>query len=147
MKKLFIYYSNSGNGDVAAKEMEKLGYEIRKVETEKRAISKVFFFGILQGGFLAGVKAKTKLKDFDPNIEGYEEVVIGSPIWNGRFSSPINSVLAALSPAKLNFVLYSGSGEGKPAEKRINKEYPGAKITHLKDPKKYPEELNKLQGK
>ena len=31
--KLFIYYSNSGNGDVVASKMHDLGYDIRKVLT------------------------------------------------------------------------------------------------------------------
>ena len=95
---------------------------------------------------VAGAKKKAALKEFDQDISNYEEIVIGSPIWNGAFTPAINSVLSLLdlSNKKFSFVFYSGSGEGKKAVKRINKEYPNTPYIFLKDPKKYPEELNKL---
>ena len=84
--------------------------------------------------------------DFDNDVKEYDEVIIGSPIWNGRFSSPINTVLSKidLKDKKVSFILYSGSGEAKKATKLINKKYPNASITILKEPKKYNEELDKL---
>ena len=36
MKKLFIYYSLSGNGDLVAERLSKLGYDPRKVKTKKK---------------------------------------------------------------------------------------------------------------
>ena len=125
--------------------MQEKGYDIRKVETVK-SLPKSFFWGMMVGGFQAGAKKKAALKEFDQDISNYEEIVIGSPIWNGAFTPAINSVLSLLdlSNKKLSFVFYSGSGEGKKAVKRINKEYPNTPYIFLKDPKKYPEELNKL---
>lgn len=145
MKKLFIYYSYTGRGDIVAQKMQEKGYDIRKVETVK-SLPKSFFWGMMVGGFQAGTKKKAALKEFDQDISNYEEIVIGSPIWNGAFTPAINSVLSILdlSNKKLSFVFYSGSGEGKKAVKRINKEYPNTLYIFLKDPKKYPEELNKL---
>ena len=145
MKKLFIYYSLTGNGEVVAKKMQEKGYELRKVETVK-GLPKVFFFAMLSGGFQAGLKKKAKLKEFDHDISNYDKVVIGSPIWNGRISPAINTILANinLEGKALSFVFYAGSGEGKAALKRINKEYPNAKCIFLKQPKDNPEELSKL---
>lgn len=145
MKKLFIYYSYTGRGDIVTQKMQEKGYDIRKVETVK-SLPKSFFWGMMVGGFQAGTKKKAALKEFDQDISNYEEIVIGSPIWNGAFTPAINSVLSLLdlSNKKLSFVFYSGSGEGKKAVKRINKEYPNTPYIFLKDPKKYPEELNKL---
>ena len=145
MKKLFIYYSYTGNGDVVAQKMLEKGYEIRKVETLK-SLPKNFFFSMMAGGFQAGVKKKAKLKEFDNDISSYDEVTIGSPIWNARITPAINTVLASINfeGKQLSFIFYAGSGEGKHALKRINKEYPTAKIVFLKQPKDYPEELNKL---
>ena len=73
--------------------------------------------------------------------------MIGSPIWNGRFTPAINSVLVQtnLENKKLTFVLYSGSGEGPKALKKINKLYKEARVIFLKDPKKNVEELEKLK--
>lgn len=145
MKKLFLYYSMSGNGDLVAEEMKKKGYELRKVETVK-GLPKVFFFAMLAGGFQAGAKKKAKLKEFNQDVSKYDEVVIGSPIWNARITPAINTVLASvdLKDKKLSFVFYAGGGEGKHALKRIQKEYPNAAVTFLKQPKKYPDELKKL---
>ena len=145
MKKLFIYYSYTGSGDIVAKKMEEKGYEIRKVETVK-SLPKSFFWGMIVGGFQAGMKKKAPLKEFDQDISNYDEVVLGSPIWNGSFSPALNSLVSILdlSNKKLSFIFYAGSGEGPKAIKRLEKEYPNVPYVFLKDPKKYPEELNKL---
>ena len=147
MKKLFIYYSYTGNGELIANNLKEKGYDLRLV-IRKKKLPKSFFFGILAGGFLASTKHKDKLVDFDENVEEYDEIVIGSPIWNARFSSPINTVLAKLNlkDKKVKFILYSGSGEAPKALKRINKEYPEAEVIILKEPKKYNEELTKLNN-
>ena len=145
MKKLFIYYSYTGSGDVVAQKRLEKGCEVRKVETVK-GLPKVFFFAMLSGGFQAGTKKKAKLKEFDYDISAYEEVVIGSPIWNGRIAPAINTVLANINfeGKELSFIFYAGSGEGKNALKRVSKEYPNAKCVFLKQPKDHPEELKKL---
>ena len=145
MKKLFIYYSYTGNGEVVAQKMQEKGYGLRRVET-RRGLSKIFFFAMMSGGFQAGIKLKAKLKEFNYDISEYDEVVIGSPIWNDRFALAINTILANMKfgNKKLSFVFYSGSGEGKHALKRVNKEYPGADCIFLKQPKDYPDELKKL---
>ena len=145
MKKLFIYYSYTGNGEVVKQKMQEKGYDIRKVETLKN-LPKSFFFAMMAGGFQAGIKKKAKLKEFDFDISEYDEIVIGSPIWNGRIAPAINTVLANINfeGKELSFIFYAGSGEGKSALKRVNKEYPNAKVLFLKQPKDYPEELKKL---
>ena len=149
MKKVLYYYTYTGNGEVVAKHFEELGYEIRLIKRKKK-MPKSFFWSVMSGGFLAGIKHKDKLVDFNEDIKDYDEVVIGSPIWNARFASPTNTALKKLglenlNSKKLTFVLYSGSGEAKKAVKRIQKEYPNATIILLKEPKKYPEELEKLK--
>ena len=145
MSKLFIYYSLTGNGDLIAKKFEEKGYEIRKV-TEKKEMPKKFFWMVLGGGFRAGLGLKGKLVDYDNDISKFDSVVIGSPIWNGRFPPAMNSVLALTNffNKNLTFVFYSGSGEGKKAENRVKKEFPNALIVFLQEPKKYEKELEKL---
>ena len=145
MKTLFIYYSHTGNGELVSQALQEKGVAIRKV-IRKKKLPKSFFWMIMSGGFLAGIKHKDKLVNFDKNIDEYDNIIVGSPIWNGRFSSPINTVLHQLdlSSKTISFVLYSGSGEANHALKRINKEYPSSKVIILKEPKKYPEQLKKL---
>ena len=145
MNKLFIYYSLSGNGDAVAAYLQEKGYEIRKVESAKKQ-PKIFFFRIMKGGFNAGRGYSEPLKDYDADVSAYDEVVIGSPIWNGRFSCPINTVLkeTALDGKKLTFILYSGSGEGPKAVETIRARFPSAGILQLKEPKNNPETLKSL---
>lgn len=145
MKKLFIYFSLTGNCDLIAYCLKDKGFETRRIEM-KRNLPKSFFWSVLTGGMLAGFGVKSKLKEYDHNIDGYDEIIIGSPIWNGRFSSPLNRLLKDLDLKGKNvkFIFTAGSGEGKHALKKVNQLYPGAECIFLKEPKKHPEELNKV---
>ena len=145
MSKLLIYYSLSGNGELVAETLKERGFDLRRIELKKKP-PKAFFFQILAGGFGAGIGRKEPLKDYDSDISGYDTIVIGSPVWNGRLSCPINTVLAQtdLSGKTLTFVLYSGGGEAKKAERQIAAKFPQAKIIHLKEPKTHPEQLERL---
>ena len=144
MSKLFLYYSDTGNGDVLAARMRELGADVFRVEPKKE-LPKSFFWKIMTGGFEATVKYKPKLKGELPDTSAYDSVIIGSPVWNGRLSAPINTVLAnENAAAKISdFILYSGSGEAKKATEYIKKRFPNARIVILKEPKKYPEKLEK----
>ena len=146
MSKLFIYYSNSGNGDFVSENLKNKSIDIRKIET-KYKLSKKLFFACMKGGFHAMIGKKPKLINFNYDISNYDEIIIGSPIWFDRFSCPINTLLKNinLDNKKITFVLYSGSGEAKKAEERINKNYPNAKIIKLKTPKNNIDELKKLE--
>ena len=146
MPKLFIYYSNSGNGDVVSKKLEGLGFDIRKVEA-KYKLSKNLFLACMKGGCHATFGKKPKLINYNNDVSNYDEIYIGSPIWNSRFACPINTVLknTDLNNKKLTFILYSGSGEGKKALKKINKKYPNSKVVFLKQPKNNEKELEKVE--
>ncbi|MBR3523310.1 MAG: hypothetical protein IKN87_01315 [Bacilli bacterium] len=145
MNKLFIYYSLTNNGDKVADYYKDKGYDIRKIEVKKK-LPKIFFFRIMTGGFKALINYKEKLINFDNNIDNYNEIIIGSPIWFDRLSTPVRTALNKLNLENktIHFVLYSGSGTGKKAEEFINKNYSSAKITILKEPNKYNDELKKL---
>ncbi len=137
MKKIFIYYSLSGNGDEVANYLKDKNIDIRKVETKEKLPNNMML-RILTGGFKAGIGYKDKLSDFNPNISKYDEVIIGSPIWNDHLSCPINTVLDKIDLVgkKIAFILYSGSGKSKKAIQKINNEYPDTKIIQIKEPQK-----------
>ena len=145
MKRLFIYYSQSGNGDLVAETLEKQGFAIRKV-TPKKKPPKAFFFQIMAGGFGAGIGRKEPLLAYDTDVTGFDEVWIGSPVWNARLSCPINTVLSDvdLKGKHPTFILCSGSGAAPKAEQKLKERYPDVRIVHLKEPKTHPEELQKL---
>ena len=146
MKKLFIYFSNTGNGDFVAEFLSEKGYELRKI-TPKHNLPKRFFFKVFFGGFLAGINKKARLIGYDNDVKEYDEIVIGSPIWCGKLSCPINTVLARtdLTGKKISFVLYAGGGEAPKAEEYLRRKYSDANVTVLKEPKKNPEQLNLIK--
>ncbi len=146
MKKIFVYYSNSGNGDEIAKYLKEKNYNIEKIIT-KNPLPKNKILSILIGGYKAAIGYKDKIEKLKNNIEEYEEILIGSPIWNGRLSSPINSLLSdySLDNKKITFILYSASGSPNKATIVLKNKYPNATIINLKEPKKYKEELEKLK--
>ena len=146
MKKIFIYFSLTNNGDVVSDVFKDNGYDIRKVEPDEK-MPKSTFLRILKGGYLAMRNHKPKLKNFDSNIESYKEIIIGSPIWNGRLACPINSVLDILDlkDKKLSFIFYSGSGSSPKATEKVSMLYPKAEIINMIEPKNNLESLKSLQ--
>lgn len=147
MKKIFIYYSLTGNGDAVADYLKNKEYDIRKVETSE-PLPKNFILRILAGGYKAMISYEDKLIEFNNNIEEYDEIIIGSPIWNARLASPINTVLKMLDlkDKKVKFVLYSGSGKGPKATEEIKNKYPNSNIIDLIEPKNNKEELEKIDS-
>ncbi len=137
MKKIFIYYSLSGNGDLISEYLASKKVDILKVETVA-AMPKKYFLQILVGGFKASINSCAKLKKINVDITSYDEIIIGSPIWNDRLTPAINTVLKKLdlSTKKLTFILYSASGKAKKATEKIQTLYPDAQIIILREPKK-----------
>ena len=120
--KYFVYFSLSGNGDFLADLLKEKGYEPLKIEMLKTP-KKVGFFTILKYGGRAMTNKKEKLADIPLFIKDEDEVIIGSPIWNDRLSTPINTILdkIAFNKETTKFVLYP-AGEGtKKSLKQIEK--------------------------
>ena len=120
--KYFIYFSLTGNGDFLAEELSKKGYQIVKVEMIKE-VKKVGFFTILKYGGRAMTNKKEKIKTIELSMDKDDEVIIGSPIWNDRLSTPMNTVLSMFNFNKetTGFLLYP-AGEGtKKSFKQIKK--------------------------
>ena len=64
----------------------------------------------MKGGFLASIGAKPKLINYNNNVDGYEEIYIGAPIWNGRLACPVNTILrdTNLDDKKVAFIFCGG---------------------------------------
>lgn len=118
--KYFIYFSWSGNGDYIASFLKERGYEPIKAETLK-PLGKVNFFRIFKYGFKAMGNKKTPIKDIDLKLNKDDLVIIGSPIWNDRLSTPINTVLSQFEFNKENtkFILYPAGEETNKSFKQI----------------------------
>ncbi len=122
MNKYFIYFSLTGNGDFLASELKLYGYTPVKVEMVKK-IKKVGFFFILRYGGRATFNKKEKIQPLNLELKEDDVVVIGSPIWGDRLSTPINTVLKQLSLNKdtTRFVLYPAGEDTKKSLQKLAK--------------------------
>ena len=145
MKRIFVYYSNSGNGDYVASIMQEKGFNTLKIEMEKE-LPQSFFFKILTGGFMAMINNKAKVKNDLSIIKNYDEIYVGTPIWNGKVSSPINTVLEELKTTKFNLICYSGSGKIKRLVHQV-KDYNIENIISLIEPLKNKQDTIKILEK
>ena len=120
--KYFVYFSLSGNGDFIAEYLKEKGYEPIKIEMVKTP-KKIGFFTILKYGGRAMSNKKEDIADIPLFIKDEDEAIIGSPIWNDRLSTPINTILDKITFNKetTKFILYP-AGEGtKKSFKQIEK--------------------------
>ena len=147
MKKLFIYYSLTGNGDIIASFLKEKGFSIEKIKPVKDLDKKGKLLKIIIGGYQAMKNYKPILEDYDNDVSSYKEIYIGSPIWNDRLSSPINSLLDELdlTDKKITFIFYSGSGKNKKATEKVKELFPECKVIDIKEPKKvFKESFEKI---
>ena len=110
MKNLVVYYSKSGNTETVAKEISNVvNGDIKKIELKKE-------IGFMGAAFSAFFKLKSKIKSMNLNLMDYDNIFIGTPVWAGKTSSPINTFL---SEAKLTgknvFVFITQADEKTPS--------------------------------
>ena len=129
MKRLVVYYSLSGNTEDAAQKIaKKLGADLLKLETEK-AMPKSFAAQILVGGGQVMMNHIPKLKPIDKDISQYDEIILGSPIWNSKGVPAINAFLQDESTAaKVTSLFFlSAGGDTKKGLEAITKKLPDLK--------------------
>ena len=131
MKKLVVYYSLSGNTKEAAIKIAKaIDADLLELETVKN-MPKGFAAQIIVGGGQVMMKYIPELKPFDKNVEEYNEIILGSPIWNSKGVPAVNAFLkdesAAAKVTSLFFL--SGGGEVQKGLNAITKLLPNLKNT------------------
>ena len=131
MKRLVVYYSLSGNTEEAAKKIaDRLGADLLRIDTEK-PMPKNFVAQILVGGGQVMMNHVPKLKPIDIDLSLYEEIILGSPIWNSKGVPAINAFLkdeeVAAKVSSLFFL--SGGGEVQKGLDAITKKLPNLKNT------------------
>ncbi|GMO21443.1 MAG: flavodoxin [Termitinemataceae bacterium] len=99
MKTLIVYYSYDGNSALIASELgDLLGADIVRVETvdDKKRMG---FSKYVWGGAQVFSKALPDLKPYTVNLEQYDLIVLGTPVWAGAPAPAMNSFL---NKAKIN---------------------------------------------
>ncbi len=94
MKTLVVYYSLTGKTEIVAQALAReLGADVRRVEdVEKPAVN--WWFMVTAG--LAAVRgAESPIKPIATDLQGYDRVFVGSPVWGGSPSTAINAFIAS----------------------------------------------------
>lgn len=117
MKSVIIYYSLTGNTCLVAKMIaERLGADLIRLKPEKEIPSDKpsrYFLG----GKSVLLDEKPKLLNDDLNLEGYDTLIIGTPIWARSFASPVNTFLSDYGIKDKFVYLFATHSPGSSAEK------------------------------
>ena len=118
MKTIIVYYALSGNTEWASQKLSAdLGAETLRLEPEKAYPDKGFkkFFW---GGKSAVMSETPPLRPYAFDAAKYDQIILGFPIWAGRYAPPIRTFLrdhgAALAGKRVAaFACQSGAGAEK----------------------------------
>ena len=131
MKTLVVYYSLTGKTDVVAQALAReLGADLRRVEDVEKPTVNWWF---MMSASLAALRgAEAPIQPIDTGLQGYDRIFVGSPVWAGSPSTPINAFMAKADfsgKAVIPFMTMGGNdaaGALKKMSERIEKK--GGKI-------------------
>ena len=113
MKKLVIFYSLDGNTKLIAENLAKeIGADILELKPEKE-IPKIEPIKHLWGGKQAFLKETPRLKNYNLNLEDYQIICIGTPVWAYNFSPPLRTFLKENIIQNKKIILFCTCGQTK----------------------------------
>lgn len=131
MKRAVIYYSLTSNTKEAAESIAKqIGAELYRMETVKpMPVEKEK--QMLVGGMQATFGMKPKVKGIPEQIDTFDELILGTPIWAGKNAPAINTLLKSKDVKnKITAVFtFSGGGDNDSCIQRLQKKLPNLKYT------------------
>ncbi len=121
MKSVVVYYSLTGKTQIVAEALAaEIGADIRRVEdVEKPSVSWWF---MLTGAIAAMRGVESEIKTVDTGFKGYDRVFVGSPVWGGSPSTPINAFIAKADFAGKDVIAFMtmGGDDASGALKKMN---------------------------
>lgn len=129
MKRIIVYYSLSGNTEEAVKAIaDRLGCEMLKIDTVKE-MPKSFVARILVGGGQVAMNIIPEIKTIDKDFSLYDEIFIGTPIWNSKGVPAINAFLADddICRKVTGLIITSGGGDIEKCVKALEERIPNVK--------------------
>ena len=122
MKTLVVYYSLTGKTHIVALALAaELNADVRRVEdVETPSVSWWFY---ISAGFAAMRGKEAEIKSIDASFQGYDRIVIGSPVWGGSPSTPVNAFIARADFAGKDVILFMtmGGDDASAALKKMSK--------------------------
>lgn len=93
-KDLVIYYSHEGNTKFVAELIKnKLDADILELKTKKEIKIGNGFTKYLWLGRHIMMKSKPEIEEFDINLDNYENIFLGTPVWAFSVTPPIRTFL------------------------------------------------------
>ena len=112
MNRAVVYYSLSGNTKEAAKVIaRKLGAKIFEIDLVKQ-LPKNTVRQMLVGGMQSTFGRRPKIKGVPDNIDYYDEIILGMPVWAGMPASPVNTFIKNYGVADKIDAVFTFSGGG-----------------------------------
>ncbi len=116
MKTLIVYFSRSGVTRKAAEKISaNLGADLEEI-TEKK--NRKGIFGFLKSGMEAYTERLVTIDQPKHDASQYDLVVIGTPVWAGKMSSPVRSYIAN-NKDKLKSVAFFATLGGEDAQNTL----------------------------
>ena len=110
MNRAVVYYSLSGNTKEAAVEIaRKLGAKIFEIELLK-PLPQNTVRQMLVGGMQSTFGRRPKIKGVPDNIDYYDEIILGMPVWAGMPASPVNTFIKNYGVADKIDAVFTFSG-------------------------------------
>ena len=112
MNRAVVYYSLSGNTKEAAKVIaRKRGAKIFEIDLVK-PLPKNTVRQMLVGGMQSTFGRRPKIKGVPDNIDYYDEIILGMPVWAGMPASPVNTFIKNYGVADKIDAVFTFSGGG-----------------------------------
>lgn len=93
MKTFVVYYSFEGNTKLIAETIAKtLGADVLGLETRSELVKTHGFMKYFWGGKSVVFKEKPELKTLEVNLDDFDLIFIGTPVWALTFAPPIRSL-------------------------------------------------------
>lgn len=91
MKTLVVYYSYDGNSEFIANKIAKqTNADVLRLKPINEKKSKGFS-KFVWGGSQVFMKAKPELEEYSINLDEYDQIFIGTPVWAGTYAPALNT--------------------------------------------------------
>lgn len=150
MKSLIIYYSQDGSNELIAQKIkDKFNSDVFRIKQKKEHKGHRYIKMFWQGREVV-MKKTPEIEALNKNLDDYELIFIGSPVWVGTFTPAMRTFLKNNKIQDKRIVLFCSYG-GSPSKifTEIKNNLEGNEIiaqASFKEPIKNPEEKEKLEN-